>query len=159
MSMAVPRPEAGGPLTRVVAAGSPERNLSHPERLRLAAEIVVAYVTVRRGLTQGSVEAVVAKLRANPALGAAPGSPEDRLDEARDLSRAVTRTLTLLPGDTRCLTQALVLTHVLARRGISAKLVIGARTTPRFFAHAWVEHADQPLLATGEGLFHTLVEL
>jgi len=75
------------------------------------------------------------------------------------LSRAVTRTLALLPGDTRCLMQALVLTGLLARRGIPAKLVIGARTTPRFFAHAWVEHAGQPVLAAGGGLFTTLVEL
>jgi hypothetical protein len=64
-----------------------------------------------------------------------------------------------MPGDTRCLMQALVLTRMLARRGIPARLVIGARTVPGFFAHAWVEHDGQPVLAIGDGLFDRLVEL
>lgn len=65
----------------------------------------------------------------------------------------------MVPGDTRCLMQALVLTRLLSRRGIPAKLVIGARTAPSFFAHAWVEHAGQPVLSAGDGLFDKLVEL
>jgi len=71
----------------------------------------------------------------------------------------VARTLALLPGDTRCLARSLVLTRLLARRGIPAKLVIGARTTPEFLAHAWVECAGHPVLAPGDESFGRLVEL
>jgi hypothetical protein len=64
-----------------------------------------------------------------------------------------------LPGDTRCLARSLVLTQLLARRGIPSRLVIGARPAPRFLAHAWVEHAGQPVLPIGDGSFGRLVEL
>ncbi len=83
----------------------------------------------------------------------------DVLPEARRLGSAVTRTLRLLPGDTRCLTRSLVLTLILSRRGVPAKLVIGARAAPRFIAHAWVEHEGQAVLAPGDGSFGRLVEL
>jgi hypothetical protein len=48
---------------------------------------------------------------------------------------------------------------MLARRGIPAKLVIGARSAPDFLAHAWVEHAGAPVLDPGDGSFGRLVEL
>jgi hypothetical protein len=71
----------------------------------------------------------------------------------------VLRTLALVPGDTRCLARSLVLTQLLARRGIRSKLVIGTRTAPDFIAHAWVEHHGQPVLSPGDGSFGRLVEL
>jgi hypothetical protein len=37
--------------------------------------------------------------------------------------------------------------------------VIGARTQPEFLAHAWVEHAGNPVLNPGDGSFGRLVEL
>jgi hypothetical protein len=52
-----------------------------------------------------------------------------------------------------------VLTRLLASRGIQAKLVIGARTTPEFLAHAWVEHDGRPVLDPGDDSFGRLVEL
>jgi hypothetical protein len=52
-----------------------------------------------------------------------------------------------------------VLTRLLASRGIQAKLVIGARTTPEFLAHAWVEHNGHAVLDPGEEPFGRLVEL
>jgi hypothetical protein len=64
-----------------------------------------------------------------------------------------------VPGDTRCLARSLVLTRLLARRGIPAKLVIGARGGPDFLAHAWVEHSGEPVLSPGDGSFGRLVEL
>jgi hypothetical protein len=64
-----------------------------------------------------------------------------------------------MPGDTRCLARSLVLTRLLAGRGIQAKLVIGTRPAPDFLAHAWVEHAGDPVLAPGDGSFGRLVEL
>ncbi len=131
--------------------------LSHGERTRLAVEILTAYAQARRALRRTPIASVVATLRSrSPASApAAPGS----LEEARRLGRAVSRLLRYVPGDTRCLARSLVLTRLLARRGIEAKLVIGARTTPEFLAHAWVEHAGDPVLDPGDGSFGRLVEL
>jgi hypothetical protein len=159
MSMAVPPAEVSSSLPSARAPTAYRRQLSNPARLRLAVEVVLAYATARRALRDAPIDTAVARLRASSAYGAGPTPSEAHLHEARHLSRAVTRTLALLPGDTRCLMQALVLIRLLARRGIPATIVIGARTTPTFFAHAWVVHAGQPILATGDGLFHSLVEL
>lgn len=73
------------------------------------------------------------------------------------LGRVVGRTLRLLPTDSRCLVQSLVLTRMLARRSIPNVLVIGVRANPTFEAHAWVEHEGRPILPTGE--FTRLLEL
>ena len=96
-----------------------------------------------------------------PATEPSPGlTPADgALVEAHRLGRAVGRTLRLLPGDTRCLARSLVLTRLLARRGIPAKLVIGARADPDFLAHAWVECAGHAVLPAGDGSYGRLVEL
>jgi hypothetical protein len=58
----------------------------------------------------------------------------------------VTKTLRVLPTDSRCLVQSLVLSRLLATRGIPSTLVIGARSDSTFMAHAWVEHGGYPLL-------------
>ena len=71
----------------------------------------------------------------------------------------VARLLAHVPGDTRCLARSLVLTRLLAKRGIETKLVIGARTTPEFLAHAWVEYDGHPVLNPGDDSFGRLVEL
>ena len=55
--------------------------------------------------------------------------------------------------------RSLVLTEMLARRGIYAKVVIGVRPDPSFGAHAWVEVDGQPLLPTEEATYHRLVEI
>lgn len=64
----------------------------------------------------------------------------------RRLGAAVVRTLSALPTDSRCLVQSLVLTRMLASRGVSARLVIGAKLDPEFSAHAWVEAGNIALL-------------
>ena len=79
--------------------------------------------------------------------------------EARRLGNAVVRTLALVPGDTRCLRRSLVVVRLLARRGISGRLVIAARADPDFLAHAWVEHCGEPVLAPADSTFGRLVEL
>ncbi len=71
----------------------------------------------------------------------------------------VVRVLSYLPGDTRCLRRSLVLTRMLARRGIPGRLVIGARTSPEFLAHAWVECSGVPVLSPEGETFGRLVEL
>jgi hypothetical protein len=131
--------------------------LSQTERVRLAVEILAAYVQARRALSRAPIASVVAGLRSQspPASQSTPSS----LEEARRLGRAVTRLLAHVPGDTRCLARSLVLTRLLARRGIQAKLVIGARTKPEFLAHAWVEHGGEPVLYPGDGSYGRLVEL
>ncbi|HTC73578.1 MAG TPA: lasso peptide biosynthesis B2 protein [Solirubrobacteraceae bacterium] len=156
--MAVPSPEPVEAVPRIAPAGGlhPER-LGHAERARLALEILAAYVQARRALRRNPIATVVAELRSESA-SAAPAAAQS-LYEARRLGRAVGRLLAHLPGDTRCLARSLVLTRLLASRGIEAKLVLGARTAPEFLAHAWVEYDGKPVLDPGEESFGRLVEL
>jgi len=133
------------------------RSLGPLQRARLVGEIVVAYVRAWRELRQLPIEQAVARLRAGRAASGR-GGPE-ALEEAARLGRIVVRTLAFLPGDTRCLRRSLVLTQLLSRRGISGRLVIGARTAPDFLAHAWVEHDGVPVLSPEGDSFGRLVEL
>lgn len=133
------------------------RSLGLRERARLIGEVVVAYVRARRELRQAPIETAVARLRAGRS-GPGREGPE-ALEEAARLGRIVVRTLAFLPGDTRCLRRSLVLTQLLARRGIAGRLVIGARTAPDFLAHAWVEHDGIPVLNPEGDSFGRLVEL
>jgi hypothetical protein len=130
---------------------------SYQARLRLALEILTAYTRSRYGLRRAPIASVVAGLRSRSPSAAPPVA--DSLEEARSLGWAVARLLAYVPGDTRCLIRSLVLTRLLARRGIQAKLVIGARATPEFFAHAWVEHDGIAVLDPGDESFGRLVEL
>ncbi|HXA55259.1 MAG TPA: lasso peptide biosynthesis B2 protein [Solirubrobacteraceae bacterium] len=136
----------------------PHSRLGAPARTRLAGEVVAGYLSARRELRRAPIEQVIARLRADPALPP-PRDTAEGLQEARRLGWVVARTLRLLPGDTRCLTRSLVLTRLLARRGIAARLVIGARPAPDFLAHAWVECEGEPVLSAGDGSFSRLVEL
>ncbi len=163
----------------------PDRRINPRERASLILEILTSYVRARKVLRETSIEPAVATLRRRAqadtrhATDARHGkyfeaatetraqhtSPDDEepdprtLAEAHRLGRAVRLTLTLLPGDKRCLARSLVLTQLLAKRRISARLVIGARPAPSFLAHAWVEHAGHPVLPIGDGSFGRLVEL
>jgi hypothetical protein len=112
-------------------------------KARLALEIVGSYAHARWLMRRRSLPATVSLLRAD-ADAATNGTRE-----ARRLARAVVRTLAPLPVDSRCLMRSLVLLRVLARRGVSGALVIAVRPGERdeLDAHAWVEVADEPLLA------------
>jgi Transglutaminase-like superfamily len=125
--------------------------------MSLAVEILAAYAQARRALRKAPIASVVAVLRSQTPSAEFPDSRS--LEEARRLGRAVSRLLSHVPGDTRCLARSLVLTRLLARRGIEAKLVIGARAKPEFLAHAWVEYEGDPVLDPGDGSFGRLVEL
>jgi hypothetical protein len=133
--------------------------LSARARVRLIGEIVAAYVQARRELRRAPIGSVVAALRSRSVIEAPRPQGRRTFDEARRLGRIVIRVLRLLPGDTRCLTRSLVLTQLLARRGIPAKLVIGARAAPDFRAHAWVEYDGHPVLPPGDGSYGRLIEL
>jgi hypothetical protein len=157
--MAVPRPEPlpAAHTPRLLAPLPRGERLGHAARIRLASEIVAAYAHARGALRRDAITAVVAGLRAQSPPARHPSAATR--EEAHRLARAVTRTLRHMPGDTRCLVRSLVLIRLLARRGIPAQLVIGARTAPDFLAHAWVEHAGEPVLDPGEDSFGRLVEL
>jgi hypothetical protein len=130
------------------------QRLGRRAKLFLALEIVSAYLQVRR-LRGAPLPAVLRTLRSENPLDSEPTTVEDALR----LGRAVRRTLALLPADTRCLTQSLVLTKLLSRRGLASELVIGVDHGETFAAHAWVERDRVPLLPPLEHRFERLARL
>jgi hypothetical protein len=159
MTGLTPEPASIAPRTpRASEAQRRPEPRSHAERARLACEIVAAYALARREMRRGPIAATVAALRSGRTQPLAQPTPEMQA-EARRLGYAVMRLLSVLPGDTRCLARSLVLTRLLAKRGIAAKLVIGARAEPSFLAHAWVECEGRPVLPPGDGSYGRLVEL
>jgi hypothetical protein len=121
-----------------------ETRLGAVERASLVGEIVVTYAVVRWHVRRRDLPAAVARLR----TGARPGSSGSLAGDERRLAATAERVLSRLPGDSRCLTRSLVVLAMLARRGIEVRLVLAARPSPTFAAHAWVEHSGQPLLPT-----------
>lgn len=133
-------------------------------KLWLSAEVLMTYCQVRWWMRGQRIDDVVTRLRQARGLGPSPHTEAPANDIAARrmgalrLGRAVSRTVRLLPTDSRCLVQSLVLTRLLGRRGVPSSLVIGVMSEPRFAAHAWVEHAGAPLLAPGTG-YERLVEV
>jgi hypothetical protein len=133
--------------------GSPEPvlpPLTIRDRLSLGVEVLRTYAEVRRLLRRHDLKTVTATLRDR-----APGGEWVEPDLASRwqgvrLAKSVTRTLTFVPADTRCLSQSLVLTGLLSRRGIRSVLVVAVNPGSEFEAHAWVEHDHRPLLPTGD---------
>jgi hypothetical protein len=127
----------------------------------LVAEILVTYTQARWMLKRRGLREALEDLRGHPrAVNCQPLRAASReLRAARRLGHVVTRTLSPLPSDTRCLMRSLVLTRVLARRGIESRLVIGVHPGERFAAHAWLEHDGAALLPTGGADFDELVTL
>lgn len=123
------------------------RPLAQGEKLALVAEILLAYARTRWWLSRRDLPGALLELRSPVSR---PGDPTDALATGRRLGRAVVRTLSLLPTDSRCLMRSLVLTKLLSRRGIESSLVLGVRPGESFAAHAWVEHQSAPLLDPGE---------
>jgi hypothetical protein len=125
--------------------------------VRLAAEISATYVRVRWRLRRGDLPTTLAQLRRGHEQQPLAGD-EARLAGYR-LAHAARRTLALIPADSRCLMRSLVLTTLLARRGIQTTLVVAVRVSGGFVAHAWVELDGRPLLEPAAGPFKRLVEL
>lgn len=130
---------------------APAPRLGPGQRLALGAEIVRAYLAVRRLTSRRKLPAVVLALRQTPAVDDLP-LPDPRIDGIR-LGRAVMRALVLTPGGTKCLIRSLVLLRLLARRGIlDSELIIAVQPGPSILdAHAWVELDGQALLPPGDG--------
>jgi hypothetical protein len=132
------------------------QRLAIAEKLTLSIEILAAYARARRALRGQSLPTAAAVLRGGgTTLGEAP---EDSYIAGLRMGAAVTRVLGALPRDPRCLTTSLVLSALLARRGIPATVVIGVRLDP-FAAHAWVEHSGRPLLPPATAPFERLLEV
>lgn len=151
---------------RAGIVGVPELTepLGARSKLRLALEVYIAYCHVRWWLRRHEIREVVCRLRAwGPAAAGVASCEESDAGRAHRgglrLGRAVIRSLRLLPTDSRCLMRSLVLTGLLARRGIGSSLIIGVRSAPEFAAHAWVEHAGEPLLPPGDPSLGRLTEL
>jgi hypothetical protein len=126
-------------------------------KLALGIEIMGAYARARWSLRRGGLRGALVELRAP---GTAPKSPGlNPVWDGLRLGRAVSRTLALVPAESRCLTQSLVLTRLLAVRGLDSRLVIAVRPGERLAAHAWVEHDGVPLLPDGGATYDELVTL
>ena len=126
-------------------------------KLRLVVEIFATYVRLRLMLPGRRLPDVVARLR-SCADQRSEVTLDDQVDGIR-LGRAVSKALAPLPFDSRCLVRSLVLTRMLARRGIPSRLVIGVEPGPDFSAHAWVEADGLPLLPAEAARFGRITEL
>ena len=142
------------------------RGLAEPGRipplrkLGLVVEVLAVYVPALRALGRNDLRRMVATARREwPHGREAPHGTLETARTAARLGRVVDKTLRLLPTDTRCLMRSVVLTRLLARRGIESTLIVAARTEPDFAAHAWVEHAGRPLLDPGGPAHQRLIEL
>lgn len=137
-----------------------DESLSTRERIALALEVLTTYCAVRWAVRGNDLPETVARLRrgADPGATTSPDVETGHNPGVR-LAYVVSGILRLLPTDSRCLMRSLVLTRLLARRGLPSSLVIGVSAEPGFAAHAWVEHAGSPLLPAYESAFTRLVEL
>jgi Transglutaminase-like superfamily len=142
-----------GVVTAAVAAIAPPRR--PPAKVRLAAEIVWTTLRVRRLVRRNDLPTTLDRCRA----AAAGRAPVLARDEVVRMSRAVRRTIGLLPGDSRGLVASLVLIAVLARRGVVASLVVGVRGGKEVGTHAWVEVGGFPAAPAARDKFAQLVAL
>jgi hypothetical protein len=117
---------------------------SYVERLALIAEVLITYAVVRRQVRRHDLPRAVAALREERR----PSYVALVAREPRALAVAAERVVARIPGDSRCLMRSLVVLAMLARRGVDARLILAARPTPEFAAHAWVERDGNPLLPT-----------
>jgi hypothetical protein len=139
-------------MTAAAAAIAPPR--WPPAKVRLGAEIAWTTLRVRRLVQRNDLPTALERCRAAvPEPAAAPSR-----DEVVRISRAVRRTIGVLPGDLRGLVASLVLIAVLARRGVAASLVVG-RPRNGFGAHAWVEVDGLPALPAAKDKFAQLAAL
>ncbi len=128
-------------------------------KVQLATEILVAYARARRALRGGGdARDAVMSLRSHAHRHPIEAAPEGEIVAGWRLAGAVTKTISPLPADSRCLFRSLTLLSVMERRGMSPTLVIAVRPQP-FAAHAWIELHGKALLPTGGDDFQRLTEL
>ncbi|HWF50478.1 MAG TPA: lasso peptide biosynthesis B2 protein [Solirubrobacteraceae bacterium] len=128
-------------------------------RARLGVEVAITYVSVLRAHRTSDVRGILRDLRDVPLarVGAPPAIPRATYSQ---LARATQRVLAVMPTDARCLNQSLVLSALLARRGIASRVVVAVASPARSFtAHAWVEVDGRALLPPSRDGESRLVEL
>jgi hypothetical protein len=133
------------------------RRLSAREKAALLAEIAVAYARARWLLWRSDLPTTVAALRT-----VREDTGEKTTTSVRAgvrLGQAMGKALRHIPFDARCLMRSLVLTSLLARRGIESSLVIAVQPAPSFKAHAWVESDGVPLLEPAGLPFEVITRL
>lgn len=140
-----------------MTSGWLERGLTPREKASLGLEIARAYSRARWLLWRSDLPTTLTALRAESAPPVT--DPVEAGRTGLRLGRAVGRTLRHLPFDSRCLMRSLVLTSLLARRGIETSFVIAVKVDSEFVAHAWVERDGVPLLEPAEPAFARIVEL
>ena len=121
--------------------------------------MLATYVRTQRLLRRDGLPAAIEWTRNVRPVAPAPQHEITPAAYGVGLGKFVARALLPLPSDTRCLARSLVLTGMLARRGIPTSLVIGVAPNEKFEAHAWVEFGDRALLPTGRGTYERLIEL
>jgi hypothetical protein len=97
---------------------------------------------------------------------ASAGEPEPATDPAADqarserLARAVERAAARLPGESKCLAQAIALQWLLRRRGLGGTLTIGVRAGQLRGRlddlHAWVSRGGKVLIGDYNDVFRPL---
>jgi hypothetical protein len=117
----------------------------------------MTYATVRRLLRRHTLPETVAALRRG--RPPAPVANAATLALGRHLAWATARTIAAVRADSRCLMRSLVLTRVLARRGVQSTFVLSAAPGPQFEAHAWVEYGGEPLLMPAGASHEQLIRL
>jgi hypothetical protein len=127
-------------------------------RLKLACEILTAYVRVRWTIRSCEPPEAVSRLRASARRHPLASDRGGEIMAGWRLGRAVMKTLHPLPTDSRCLMRSLTLLTVMERRSLSPTLVIAVRPQP-FAAHAWIELHGQALLPAGEPGYERITEL
>lgn len=125
-------------------------------RVTLGTEILAVYPHAWWLMRNRELPATLRVLR--PGGGDGTAGPE-AVHRAAFLGHAVTRVLSPLPVDSRCLIRSLVLTRMLDRRGIPGRLIIGVQPGETLAAHAWVEVAGHAVLAAGDFADQRLAEL
>jgi Transglutaminase-like superfamily len=135
------------------------RRLSPLQKVALALEVLSAYRRARWSLRRTDLPRTLGRLRGDPPPPEPTALEGAERREALRLGSVARRVLEVGARDSRCLMQSLVLTSLLARRGLGSGLVIGVRNDTTFGAHAWVEVAGQPLLPPGGSAFERLVKL
>jgi hypothetical protein len=133
------------------------RGLTPREKAALAVEILEAYSRARWLLWRTDLPSTLAALRAVDVRSTPDPAEADRTGVR--LGEAVGKTLRHLPFDSRCLMRSLVLTSLLARRGVTTTFVIAVKPESEFIAHAWVERAGVALLEPAGPAFARIVEL
>ena len=115
--------------------------------MRLALEILATYPRAWWLIRRRPLPAVLGRLRRSRTPRPIDDAQQLR---SRQLGHAVTRTLTPLPLDSRCLIRSLVLVRVLDRRHIPTRVIIGVKPGGEDLAHAWVEVGGPPVLDPGD---------